>query len=124
MEIDKSEIEKLIDEKIKNGTKRYGARFKLEIYEILNLEKQLYETKFEKPPNLIPLSQWNKHYSYPTIGTLYQYSFEKENNGFSYCLERGGKNGNRLLINEEKFWKWHRNRFNSSYKERRIEDAN
>lgn len=102
-------IQEIIDEEIKQAEKKYGKEVKNLLLKILLLEKQLNPEV--KESRLIPLSEWNKYYPYPTKGTLYQYNFDKENNGFDCCTEKGGKHGNRILINDVKFWEWHNNRF-------------
>ena len=56
---------------------------------------------------LIPLSEWNKFHPDPTKGTLYQYKFHNTRNFANECLEPGGANGKRLLINEKKYFEWH-----------------
>lgn len=109
MQIDKKEIEEQINRKIELGTKQFGKDFKFLVIEILSLEKML-NPETQRKSRLIPLSEWNNYYPYPTKGTLYQYHHNKEINGFDDCIEKGGNNCGRILINEDKFWKWHENR--------------
>ena len=111
MEFKKEEIEERINQKIEIGIKQYGKEFKFLVLEIIGLEKMISPSpEAEKRSRLIPLSEWNKYYPYPTKGTLYQYNFNRKQNGFSECVEKGGSNCGRILINEDKFWKWHNRR--------------
>ena len=64
------------------------------------------EVKAEKKSRLIPLPEWDKYYSYPTIGALYQYHHYRNENGFDEVVEYGGMEGGRILINEDKLFEW------------------
>ena len=111
MNITKEEIEQLIDTKLEFAEKQYGTQFKTALIEILSLEKMLTPTEVNtQKSRLIPLSEWGKYHPYPTKGTLYQFNYNRETNGFSYCVQRGGENGGRILIDEDKFWEWFNNR--------------
>jgi len=114
MQLDKEYIQNLIEEKIKNGEKKYGKEFKNLLIEIIGLEKMLNpETKEGNEPKksrLIPLARWNDYHDYPTVSALRQYKFHKDINGFDEVLEPGGENGNRILINEDKYFIWQKNR--------------
>ena len=57
MEINKQEIQEIMNNKIKAGTKKYGKDFKYFVLEILSLEKMLNPTV--KESRLIPLAKWN-----------------------------------------------------------------
>lgn len=111
MQIDKQKIEKQIDTIIEEGKKKFGEEFESQCIILIGLVKMLNPDKqADRPSRIIPLSEWENYHSYPTKGSLYQFHFEREINGFDYCVEHGGKNGKRILINEDKFWEWHRNR--------------
>lgn len=113
MQIDKKEIEQLIDEKVNNGVKQYGKGFRTLIIEIINLEKMLNPNQTEKKQSrIIPLAKWNDFHPYPSVRALRQYNVNKDENGFSECLEYGGENGGRILINEDKFFEWQAERKN------------
>lgn len=113
MQISKEEIEARIDSLLAEGEKKYGKAFRNDFIVLLGLVKMLNpEKQTEKSSRIIPLSEWNNYHSYPTKGSLYQFHYERETNGFDYCVEHGGKNGKRILINEDKFWEWHKDRQN------------
>ena len=107
MDFEKSEIQEKINEKIKDGVKKYGIDFKFLVLEIINLEKMLHPEKHEESTRLIPLAKWNEYHDYPTIPALRQYKFRMDTNGFKDVIEFGGENGNTILINEKKFFKWY-----------------
>ena len=52
---------------------------------------------------IIPVSEWNKFYSYPSVKSLRQMIFRKDQNGFTDVLR---KINGRLYIAEEDFFKW------------------
>lgn len=54
-------------------------------------------------PIIIRLSQWNKHYPYPSLGTMRNLIARREENNASEFLNM--ING-RFYINVEKFQKW------------------
>ena len=64
----------------------------------------------KKQSKLIPLAEWNKYHDFPTVPALRQYKFHSKTNGFEDVIEYGGENGNRILINEDKFFAWHKNK--------------
>lgn len=110
MQLDKEEIQEAIENKIKEGTKKYGKDFKFFILEIISLEKMLNPEPTEtKQPKLIPLSQWDKFHSYPTVGALRQYKHYNTDN-FCEILEFGGLKGHKILINEDKYFEWEQRR--------------
>ena len=41
--------------------------------------------------DLIPLSEWNKHFRYPSVNALRQYRFYGAKNGFDKVIRRVGK---------------------------------
>lgn len=107
----KEEIKELIDNKIADSEKKFGKEFKFALLEILNLEKMLNPIEAqEKQSRLIPLASWNKFHDYPTVGALRQYYNRREANGFEDVVEYGGENGSRILIVEDKFFVWQKNR--------------
>ncbi len=110
MEIKKDEIEKIINEKIKHYSNLYGSVFKSAVIEILSLEKLLNPEKEQKRSRLIPLIKWEKYHTDYTTRALRQYYFYREQNGFEECIEYGGNNGGRILIDEDKFYEWHKKR--------------
>ena len=110
MNYDKTDIEQLINTKIEDYSKKFGKDFKFAVLDILSLEKMLQpQGESIKHSNIIPLSEWNKHHSYPTVRALRAYYYDK-NSGFDYCVEYGGNNGGRILINEDKYFEWQNNR--------------
>lgn len=107
MQLDKKEIEEQINRKIEIGTKQFGKDFKFLVIDILSLEKMLNPDSAEKKQSrIIPLAKWNDFHPYPSVRALRQYNVNKDENGFSACLEYGGENGGRILINEDKFFEW------------------
>jgi len=52
---------------------------------------------------LIPLTKWNEHHAWPTIGALRQYVFFAMENGFDVVVRRVGR---RVLIDEAAFFEW------------------
>lgn len=112
MQLEKKEIEILIEDKIKAAEKKFGKGFKPVLIEILGLEKLIAPEaqSNEKKSRLIPLADWNEYHPFPTVGALRQYRHYRDINGFDEVLEYGGENGGRVLIDEEKFFEWQRNR--------------
>ncbi len=112
--MNESDIQELIDIKIKDCEKRFGKECKFLVMEIISLEKMLkpesQENNNAKKTRLIPLADWNKYHDFPTVPALRQYRFHAQTNGFEDVIEYGGENGNRILINEEKFFMWHKNK--------------
>jgi len=111
MEIDKTEIENRIAEKLKEGEKKFGKEFKFLLLEILGLERMITPASAPEEPKerLIPLAKWNDYHDFPTVSALRQYKFRMEINGFKEVIEFGGENGNTILIKENKFFKWYTN---------------
>lgn len=107
MELSKDEIQATIDENIKAAEKKYGKEIKFTLINIISLIKMLNPEKPQEQERLIPLSEWNDYHVYPTVGTLRQYNFHNTRN-FHECLEYGGAEGNRILINEKKYFEWQR----------------
>lgn len=109
MDFDKNYIQELIDNKIKDAEKTYGKHFKNVLIEIIGLEKMLTpvnQIQEPKKSRLIPLANWNDYHDFPTVSALRQYKFRSKTNGFEDVIEYGGENGNRILINEDKFFQW------------------
>lgn len=104
----KEEIKELIENKISDSEKKFGKEFKFALLEILNLTSMLNPT--EKESRIIELSKWNEYHPYPTVGALRQYYFKREKNGFEDVIEYGGANAGRILIVEDKFFAWQKNR--------------
>jgi hypothetical protein len=50
---------------------------------------------------LIPVSEWNKHHSWPPPGGLRHLIFHEKTNGFSSAFKRVGR---RVLIDEAEFF--------------------
>ena len=110
MNYDKTDIETLINAEIEEGEKKYGKDFKLRILKILSYEKMLLpQVEQVKHSRKIPLSEWKKYHDYPTVRALRAYYYDK-NSGFDYCVEYGGNNGGRILINEDKYFEWQYNK--------------
>lgn len=104
MEINKQEIQEIINNKIKDGTKKYGKDFKYFILEILSLEKML--TPAVKESRLIPLAKWNDYHDYPKVSSLRQLHFHNTDD-FNKCVVQNGK---RVLLDENEVLNWLRNR--------------
>lgn len=104
MEINKQEIQEIMDNKIKAGTKKYGKDFKYFVLEILSLEKMLNPEI--KQSRLIPLAKWNEYHDYPKVGSLRQFHFHNTDN-FNKCVVQNGK---RVLLDENEVFDWMRNR--------------
>lgn len=114
MNLKKEEIEELIEEKITQGIEKYGKSFKLYAIELLNLAKALNSEASPQQSRIIPLSQWGKFYTYPTVSALRQYYFKRNTNGFSDVIEYGGNNNGRILIDEAKLFGWLKSRKKAS----------
>lgn len=110
MELTKEEIQASLDDEIKNAEKQFGPSIKFTITRIIGLMKMLYPEQQQKRSRLIPLAKWEEYHDYPTEGALRQYYNRREKNGFGFCVEPGGENGTRILINEDKFFVWQNNR--------------
>ncbi len=54
-------------------------------------------------PRLIPLTQWNKHHTWPPQGGLRHLVFHSATNGFADVIKRAGR---RILIDEAAFFAW------------------
>lgn len=52
---------------------------------------------------LIPLTKWNKHHEWPTIGSLRSMLFISHKTGADYFIRKAGR---RLLICEKSFFEW------------------
>lgn len=57
----------------------------------------------KKPTNLIPITQWGCHHSWPPQGGLRHLVFNAEKNGFYKVIRRVGR---RVLIDEQAFFLW------------------
>jgi hypothetical protein len=66
----------------------------------MNSDKVRSETQ---RPQLIPLTEWNKHHSWPPIGGLRHLVFYEKTNGFDSVIKRAGR---RILIDEDAFFRW------------------
>ena len=113
MELDKNEIEQLIKDKIEYYGKEFGKSFKTAVLEIFSLEKLLTPEPViasEIKDEVIPLAKWNDHYEFPTVASLRQSYHNRNKNGFGFCVEYGGDNGGRILINVRKFHEWRKSR--------------
>lgn len=60
-------------------------------------------TATHSPPRLIPVTDWNKYHSYPSIGGLRHLIFYGKANGFERVVRRIGR---RVLISEQDFFQW------------------
>ena len=108
MKIEKEDIEYLISKKLKDYEKQFGKDFKFALIELVGLEKQLLPTNSNEEKEfdrLIPLVEWNKYHPYPTIKSLRMKIFNNQNNFEDEVIERDGK---RILINERKYFEWHK----------------
>ena len=104
MEIDRNEIQSIIDVKIKDGVKKFGKDFKFFVLEIISLEKMLAPEPTETQyPKLIPLVKWNEHFPDPSVKALRMLVFRKDTNGFDKVVVR---RGNRVLLNVDEYFKW------------------
>ena len=104
MQIDKTEIENMINMKITTAEKKYGFEFKSTLIEILSLEKMLApKTGIEEKNRLIPLTKWNEYHPDPSVKALRMLVFYKDKNGFDKVIE---KRGHRVLINEQAYFDW------------------
>jgi hypothetical protein len=57
----------------------------------------------DKNRRLIPLTEWNDHHPWPPHGGLRHLVFNRDTNGFDKVMR---KVGGRILIDEDKFFKW------------------
>lgn len=106
MDIDKKDIQEIITLKLKESEKEFGKEFKIRLIEILGLEKMLNPIgQKEEKPRLIPLVEWNLYHPYPTTKGLRMKVFKNPNHFVEEVIERDGK---RILINEENYFKWHK----------------
>ena len=107
MQLDKEEIQEAIENKIKEGTKKFGKDFKFFILEIISLEKMLVPEAVEtKQPKLIPLVKWNEHFPDPSIKALRNLVYKKDFNGFDKVIV---KRGSRVLLDVDEYFKWAKN---------------
>lgn len=106
----KEELEEAIQYKIEESQKRFGKEFKFALMDIYALLQQMNPTQPQEKSRLIELSKWNEYHSYPSVGALRQYVHRQNKNGFDKVIERGGENGGRILIDEEKFFAWQKSR--------------
>lgn len=107
----KEELQETIENKISESEQKFGKQFKFALLEILSLEKMLNpQDAQEKKSRLIELSKWNEYHPYPSVGALRQYYHKREKNGFGSVVEYGGENAGRILIDEDKFFIWQKNR--------------
>ena len=83
-------------------------------YEICpnQIKKQCEDQKEEKEEEkkivqkkLIPLSEWNRYHAIPKMCTMRYYVAHRQKNGFDEVL-RLSNSGRKVLIDEEKFFKW------------------
>lgn len=51
----------------------------------------------------IPLTKWEKHHPWPTVGQLRWFVFNAQTNGFEVCIR---KVSGRILIDESAFFEW------------------
>lgn len=114
MNLQKEELEELIEEKIQQGIEKYGKSFKLFAIELVNLVKALNDKEMPQQSRIIPLSEWGNFYTYPTVSALRQYYFKRDTNGFSEVVEYGGNNNGRILLDEAKVFEWLRSRKKAS----------
>lgn len=61
------------------------------------------EQKQKTAPELIPVSEFNNFYAYPTVGSLRQLIFYNTNNFVDKVIRRIGK---RLYIKAPAFFEW------------------
>ncbi len=54
-------------------------------------------------PVLILVTDWNKYFDYPKLGTLRKLIFEADTNGFNKVIRRIQS---RVLINVSEYFKW------------------
>ena len=60
--------------------------------------------KTHEPSNrLIPVTEWNKHHTWPPLGGLRHLVFHEATNGFARVVKRVGR---RVLIDERAFFEW------------------
>ena len=57
----------------------------------------------ETPTRLIPVTQWNKHHTWPSLGGLRHLIFHAKTNGFDQVIRRIGR---RVLVDEQAFFQW------------------
>ena len=56
----------------------------------------------EATRQIIPVTDWNKHFDWPPIGGMRHLIFHEKTNGFGPAFLRAGR---RVLVDAEKFWK-------------------
>lgn len=110
MELSKIEIEEIINSEISEAVKKYGKDVKATITKILGLEKLLcpnapIEQLGNKSPRFIPLAKWNEYHADPTVPAMRMLDFKRNENGFEE-FNVTERRGNRVLVNEENFFKW------------------
>jgi len=55
----------------------------------------------EKLPNIIPVTNWNDHFEWPSIGGMRHLIFYADTNGFASAFKRVGR---RVLVDVDRFW--------------------
>lgn len=104
MSLNKSDIETLFQIRLQSAEKRYGKDFKLELIELIGLDRMLQPApEPDKKERLIPLVDWNKYHPDPSVPALRMLVFRKDTNGFADVIERRGK---RILIKEDAYFEW------------------
>lgn len=53
--------------------------------------------------DLVPVSKWNEHFTYPSVGAIRQFIFYNTDDFNSRVIRKMGK---RLYINVSAFYKW------------------
>jgi len=70
-----------------------------------------HDSLFENPqgdgPRYIPVTKWNDYHVWPPIGGLRHLIFHAKTNGFDKVVVRSGR---RVLIDENAFFEWMRNK--------------
>mgnify|MGYP000805925478 FL=1 len=62
--------------------------------------KEKIETKYGR---YVLLTEWNKYFDYPKIGTLRSLVFHSHKNGFNNVVRRIGS---RIVINVDAYFEW------------------
>lgn len=57
----------------------------------------------DTPTRFIPVTEWDKHHTWPPVGGLRHLIFHEHSNGFHKVVRRAGR---RVLIDEAAFFAW------------------
>lgn len=101
MRLSKEEIEAIISDKAETMQKEYGKKAYMLLQEILTFVEKLNGA--EKRSRIIPVPDWDKFHTYPTVSAIRNYINKANKNGFDKVFfKKGVKN----FIVEDEMFRW------------------